>query len=40
MTYIVDGRRPADPGFHPNVGPAIMKRNLLSSKQLSSESDK
>jgi hypothetical protein len=33
MTYIVDGRGPADPGFHPNVGIAIMKRSLASSRQ-------
>ena len=38
MTYTVDGRGPADPGFHPNVGPAIIKHNLLSKKN--SESDK
>src|SRR5580704_8997962 len=33
MIYTVDGRGPADPGFQMNVGPAIMKHNLLSSKQ-------
>jgi hypothetical protein len=33
MIYTVDGRGPADPGFQMNVGPAIMKHNLLSSRQ-------
>jgi hypothetical protein len=33
MIYTVDGRGPADPGFHPNVGTSIMKRSLASSRQ-------
>ena len=33
MIYTVDGRGPDDPGFHRNVGLAIMKHSLASSRQ-------
>ena len=33
MLYTVDGRGPDDPGFHRNVGLAIMKHSRASSRQ-------